>query len=196
MIIGLTGGSGSGKTVAAQFFAKNGFFVLDYDKLTHQVYAKGEPCLDELTKHFGNDIIDSDGNLIRKKLGEIVFSDQSKLCSLNKIAMKHILKKSEIIIEEKSNKNILLDAPLLFEAGLDRICDATIAIIADSVTRIDRIKLRDGISEQTAKGRIASQHDDAFFEQNCDYCIYNNGSTKQLEASLEKLLEILYDNCQ
>ncbi len=195
MIIGLTGGSGSGKTVAAEFFAKRGFFIIDYDKLTRLVYAKGEPCLVELTECFGNDIIDQNGNLLRKKLGDIVFSSKEKLNDLNRIAMKHILKKSEIIIEENRDKNILLDAPLLFESGLNKQCDVTIAIIADASTRIERIQKRDGISEQTAKGRIDAQHDDAFFEQNCNYCIYNDGSTTQLEAALENLLEILYDNC-
>ena len=196
MIIGLTGSSGAGKSAAAAFFARKGFFIIDYDRLAREIYKKGEPCLIELTEHFGYDIIDEYGNVMRKKLGDIVFADKDKLKLLNSIAMKHILQKSEIIIEQNKNKNIVLDAPLLFEAGLDKQCTKTIAIIADADVQLERIKLRDGISDETAKGRLKSQHDNEYFAKNCDYCISNNGAPEQLEASLKNLLEDLYDNCE
>lgn len=196
MIIGLTGSSGAGKSTAGKVFKDNGFFVLDYDKLTYEVYQKGEPCINELTIHFGNDILDKNGNIIRKKLGNIVFSDEQKLDLLNKIVMKHILKKSEIIINENKNKNIILDAPLLFEAGLEKICDKIIAVIADPETQITRIMERDGISYDIAKGRLDSQHTNEFFEKNCDYCILNNGSEQELIATVQKISEELYGNCK
>ncbi len=196
MIIGLTGSSGAGKSVAAQFFARKGFFVIDYDILAREVYQKGEPCLTQLTNHFGNDIIDKDGNVMRKKLGDIVFADKNKLTILNSITTKHILQKGEIIIEQNKHKDIVLDAPRLFEAGLNLKCNKTIAIIADADIQLKRIKLRDGISSQTAKGRLNSQHSNEFFAKNCDYCISNNATTKELESALENLLEILYGNCK
>ncbi len=196
MIIGLTGSSGAGKSAAAAFFEKNGFFVIDYDKLAREIYQKGEPCLVELTQHFGNDIIDELGNVMRKKLGDIVFADNDKLKLLNSIAMKHILQKSKIIIEQNKHKNIVLDAPLLFEAELNLMCDKTIAIIADEDIQLKRIIKRDGISRETAKGRLKSQHSNEFFAANCDYCISNNSTTTELESALENLLEILYGNCQ
>ena len=195
MIIGLTGSSGAGKSAAGKVFKDNGFFVLDYDKLTYEVYQKGEACINELTMHFGNDILDENGNIIRKKLGNIVFSDEQKLDLLNKIVMKHILKKSEIIINENKNKNIILDAPLLFEAGLDKICDKTIAVISTPQIQIDRIMERDGISYDVAKGRLNSQHTNEFFEKNCDYCILNNGSETEFITSVQKISEELYGNC-
>jgi len=196
MIIGLTGSSGAGKSAVGKIFKNKGFFILDYDKLTYEVYQKGEPCLDELTHHFGNDILDKSGNLIRKKLGNIVFSDNEKLNLLNSVVMKHILKKSEIIINENKNKNIILDAPLLFEAGLEKICDKIIAVIADPETQITRIMERDGIGYDIAKGRLDSQHTNEFFEKNCDYCILNNGSEQELIATVQKISEELYGNCK
>ena len=195
MIIGLTGSSGAGKSAAAASFANKGFFVIDYDKLAREIYKKGEPCLIELTKHFGNDIIDEHGNVMRQKLGDIVFANKHKLKLLNSIAMKHILQKSEIIIEQNKHKDIVLDAPLLFEAGLNLKCNKTIAIIADVDVQLERIVKRDGISDQTAKGRLKSQHSNEFFAKNCDYCISNNATPSELEKALENLLEILYGNC-
>lgn len=196
MIIGLTGSSGAGKSIAAAFFTSKGFFVIDYDKLSREIYKKGEPCLTQLTKHFGNDIIDEDGNVMRKKLGDIVFADKDKLKLLNNITTEHILKKGDILIEQNKHKDIVLDAPRLFEAGLNFQCDITVAIVADAEIQLERIVKRDSISLKTAKGRLDAQHDNNFFAQNCDYCISNNGTPKQLETSLENLLEILYDNCQ
>ena len=196
MIIGLTGSSGSGKSIVSKYFEDNGFFVIDYDKLTYEVYKKGEPCLNELTEHFGNGIIDNSGNLLRKKLGDIVFSDKQKLNLLNSIVMKHILSKSEILINQNKSKNIVLDAPLLFESGLDKICDKTISVVSTADIQIKRIMERDGISYDTAIGRLKSQHDNAYFEKNCDYCISNTGSVDELLASVEKIAEDLYDNCE
>ena len=196
MIIGLTGSSGSGKSVASKYFEKLNHFVIDYDKLTYEVYTKGEPCLNELTQNFGNDIIDQNGNLMRKKLGEIVFANKEKLNLLNSIVMKHILAKSEILINQNKNKNIILDAPLLFEAGLDKICDKTIAVISDAEIQIKRIMERDGISYDTAKGRLDAQHTNDFFKANCDYCITNTGSEQELTASCQKIWEELYGNCK
>ena len=196
MIIGLTGSSGSGKSVVGKYFEKSDFLVVDYDKLTYEVYKKGEPCLNELIQNFGNDITDESGNLLRKKLGEIVFKNKEKLNLLNNIVMKHILSKSEILINQNKNKNIILDAPLLFEAGLDKICDKTIAVVCEPEIQIKRIMERDGISYDTAKGRLDAQHTNDFFESNCDYCILNTGSEEELYASCQKISEELYGNCK
>lgn len=192
MIIGLTGSSGSGKSIASEFFAEKGFFIIDYDKLAREICNSGEPCLMELTEHFGCDIIDTDGNLLRKKLGEIVFADREKLSVLNSITHKYILQKSDMLKEQNIHRDIIMDAPLLFEASLDKQCDFVVSILCDSETQIQRIMARDGISRDTATGRLASQHTNDYFEEKSDFCIYNNSTPQEFENKLEKLLEDIY----
>lgn len=192
MIIGLTGSSGSGKSIAAEFFAEKGFFIIDYDRISREICNPGEPCLMELTENFGCDIIDDEGKLLRKKLGEIVFSDKEKLTLLNSITHKYILQKSDALKEQNSHRDIIMDAPLLFEAGLEKQCDYVVSILSDREIQIQRIMDRDGISRETAIGRIASQHSHEYFEEKSDFCIYNNSTRQEFRAKLEKLLEDIY----
>lgn len=192
MIIGLTGSSGSGKSVAAEFFAEKGFFIIDFDRISREICNPGEPCLMELTEHFGCDIIDSEGSLRRKKLGEIVFSDKEKLSLLNSITHRYILQKSDILKEQNKHRNIVMDAPLLFEADLDKQCDYVISILSDTEVQIQRIMERDGISRETATSRIASQHNREYFEEKSDFCVYNNSTRQEFISKLEKLLEDIY----
>ncbi len=189
MIIGLTGSSGSGKSIAAEFFAKKGFFIIDFDRISREICNPGEPCLIELTEHFGCDIIDDKGELARKKLGDMVFADKEKLALLNTITHKYILQKSALLKEQNRHKNIIMDAPLLFEAGLEKQCDYVVSILADREIQIKRIIARDGISRDTALGRVASQHSREYFEHKSDFCIYNNSTRQEFENKLEKLLE-------
>ena len=197
MIIGLTGSSGSGKSVAAEFFAENGFYVIDFDKISREICNKGEPCLNELTEQFGCDIIDSDGNLMRKKLGNIVFGDSEKLKTLNRITHKYILHRAQILVEQNKHRNIVYDAPLLFEAGLHKHCKYVVSIICDRDTQIRRIMERDGISRDTAEDRINAQHPKEFYIQQSDYYVDNSSTKQEFTHKLEKLLEDIYaDNCQ
>ena len=197
MIIGLTGSSGSGKSVAAKFFAQKDFFVIDFDEISREICNKGEPCLNELTEQFGCDIIDSDGNLLRKKLGNIVFADSEKLKILNRITHKYILQKAQILVEQNKHRNIVYDAPLLFEAGLHKHCKYVVSIICNRETQITRIMKRDGISRATAEGRINSQQPKEFYIQQSDYYIDNSSTHQEFIDKLEKLLEDIYaDNCQ
>ncbi len=191
MIIGITGPTGAGKSLAAEFFKDKGFYIIDYDKLSREVTQKGTPCLEELKKEFSHSIIDSSGNLIRKKLGDIVFKNKEKLVILNNITHKYIMKRSDEIISSLQGKNIVLDAPLLFEAGLDKKCDKTISVICPKNERIKRIINRDSISEEQAKNRINSQHEDTYYIQKSDFIIENNGNQEDMLKSLNKVLKEL-----
>ncbi|MBQ8526283.1 MAG: dephospho-CoA kinase [Clostridia bacterium] len=191
MIIGLTGASGSGKSIAAAFFREKGFFIMDFDKISREISENGSPCLKELTEIFGDDIIDSEGNLKRKALGDIVFKNPDKLKILNEITHKYILKKANILKNQNSGKNIIYDAPLLFEAGLHRECDIVLSIITDLETRIERITKRDGISRDTAMGRIKSQKENKYYIENSDFYIENSSTPDELYKKLEKLLKEL-----
>ncbi len=189
MILGITGGSGSGKSIASKFFEDNGFYVIDYDKLSREVCDQGMPCLDELKAEFGDDIIDARGNLLRKKLGEIVFKNREKLCILNNITHKYIMEQSDKLLASLNGKNIVLDAPLLFEANLNLKCDKVICILCPKAERIKRIAERDRISIEQAKNRIGSQPPDSFYKKNGDYCVINNGNLDELYDSLNNILK-------
>ena len=187
MIVGLTGSSGSGKSTVAKVFQGNGFHHIDCDEISRNVTGAGSDCLNEITLNFGDGILLPDGMLNRHALGEIVFRDAQKLKLLNEITHKYILKAVEDIISE-SESDVLIDAPLLFEADLDKRCDINIGVIADRSIQIKRIALRDGISEDTAAQRLAKQHDNGFFIKNCDYCIENNGLESELIKNTEELI--------
>ena len=190
MILGITGGSGAGKTTVSDFFRKKGIEVIDGDKVSRLVMEPGEECLSETVKAFGSEILDENGHLIRKKLGQIVFSDPKKLEILNKITHKYI---TEYFLEKAKNsksKIVGFDGAALFESGLDNMCDAVLGVIADEDVRIRRIKKRDGISVEDAQLRIKSQKNNEFYIEKCDYVVYNNDGDeifRQLEEVLDQL---------
>lgn len=191
MIIGLTGGTGTGKTSVSKLFLKEGFEVIDYDKVTREVYVKGSPCLEEITKNFGKGILNADGTLNRKALGEIVFSKKEALDTLNNIVYKYILAHTKDIIENSHGKKLLLDAPTLFESGLSEKCDKIIGVIADRDIKIKRVSARDGLTPQRVMERIDMQLPDSFYIKNCDYIIENNHSLKELEEKANSILKEL-----
>lgn len=188
MILGITGGTGTGKTSVCQFFKKHGFIVIDSDIVAREVCRRGTDCLGEIADTFGSDILDSEGNLKRRELGRIVFSDEKKLKILNRITHKYIARSIKKTIEENEGKNILIDAPLLIESGLDTVCTKTLCVLADRDTRLERIMHRDCLSTEDAKARIASQPDDDFYISHCDLVIYNNGELDSLETELFDIL--------
>lgn len=188
MIVGLTGGTGTGKTSVARVFYENGFEVIDYDKITREIYIKGSSCLNELAENFGKEILTPDGELNRKKLGSIVFASKEKLEILNNIVYKYILAHTKEKIEEAADKKLLLDAPTLFEAGLDGECDYIVGVIADKEKRLERICQRDGLNKEDAQNRINSQKKDEFYIENCDFLIKNNGSEEMLFYEAQKII--------
>ena len=187
MIVGLTGGTGAGKSTVAALFAQKGWTVVDFDRISRDVCGAGSPCLTELTAAFGQEILLPDGSLNRKRLGKMVFGDPEALRILNEITHKYIIEAAREIVA--GGGNILLDAPLLFEAGLDTWCDKIVCVTADDAVRLDRIMARDGISREAALARMGSQRTQAELMQKSDVTIENNGGalTEQFAAALVKL---------
>ncbi len=190
MVAGITGRSGSGKSQVARTFAQSGFTVIDLDAVSRNVTTVGSACLEKITDTFGKDILMPDGALNRRALGEIVFNNEEKLKTLNAITHKYILEDMERIIAS-TDGDILIDAPLLFEAGLDERCDFTIGITADDDILIKRISARDGISAETAAARLDKQHNNDFFAEKCTYIIENNETVKELEQKTKELIHLL-----
>ena len=148
----------------------------------------GEKALAETVGAFGDGILDSDGRLKRRELGNIVFSDSKKLEALNKITHKYI---TEYFLKavENSDKNIIgLDGAALFESGINRICDGVLGVISEPEIRLDRIIKRDNISREQASSRISAQKNNEFYIENCDFLVYNNGNIEEVIKQIEEVL--------
>ena len=198
-IIGLCGGSGSGKGTVCEIFSKNQIPAIDTDKVYRELTSADSECLQALKKAFGNDIIASDGALDRRKLATIVFSGTnaaSQLEMLNKISHKFILDETRKRLsgfEKNGYKAAIVDAPVLFESGFNEECDILVAVLAKMETRVSRIIFRDGISAENAMQRINSQMSDEELISRCDYIIYNdldlNALEKEVESCINKIFE-------
>lgn len=171
-IIGITGGSGCGKTTLLNCIADKGGLILDCDAIYHRLLQTDRPLLAAIESRFPG-VVEA-GQLQRKKLGAIVFSDENALSDLNKIT--HAAVKNEVLrLLSTGPKLAAIDAIGLFEGGLAELCDVTVAITAPVEDRVRRLMQRDGISEEYARSRIAAQHSDAEFSAMCQYTLENNG---------------------
>ena len=173
MILGITGGSGCGKTTLLRLIQEAGGLVLDCDAVYHNLLKTDKAMLSAIETRFPGTV--EDGILQRKKLGAIVFSDPDALADLNCIT--HAAVKAEVQRQLAANPGLAaIDAIALFEGGLAELCDVTIAVTAPVEDRVRRLVARDGISEDYARSRIAAQHDDDWFRQRCDAVLVNDGT--------------------
>lgn len=195
LIIGITGGSGCGKTTVSDMFRKSGIEVIDCDDLAHRVTEPGEPALAELAEVFGKDILLDNGCLDRKKLGKIVFSEQKKLKLLNAVVHKYIIHEIKHIIENAAEDIIAIDGAVLIESGVSELCDYMLSVLAEREVRIERICRRDNITRQTALNRIGSQSTDAYYISHSDYVIHNNGDIDKLTADVNNIILKLRNMC-
>lgn len=190
-VIGLTGMSGAGKSTACTVFDRYGFEIIDCDKICRIIVEKGKPCLNEIVKCFGDGILTESRELNRREMGRLIFSDERKRLLLNGIMYPYV---SYIVIKSiLSSKKafVMLDAPTLFESGIDDICDIVVSVVANGDCVISRIMKRDGISESEAKNRLNSQHNKDFYTSRSHYVIENNGSSENFIKLLEKTAKII-----
>lgn len=198
-VIGLCGGSGSGKGTVALLFKEYGFASVDTDELYHKITSYISPCLSELISAFGSDIV-RDGRLYRPALREKVFFDgdnSGELALLNAITHKHIRAETEALIRKYEKDGafaVLIDAPLLFESGFDNLCTSVIAVVSDTELRVERIVRRDGIAREQAIRRINSQINDEILIQKSDYVIVNDGDLDTLRERVGAVAEQILKN--
>lgn len=189
-IIGITGGTGCGKTTALNELERRGALLIDCDAVYHRMLETDRPMLDEIEKYFPGAVID--GKLDRKALGAVVFTDEEALRDLNIITHRHInLEIRRILREHAMNGGTLaaIDAIELFSSGLAKRCTATIGVIADREVRIDRIMRRDGISREYAMMRVNAQRPNEYFIQKCSHVLENNGSQEEFIEKCKKTFE-------
>ena len=171
MIIGITGPSGSGKTTLLNVIRRQGGVVLDCDAIYHELLKKDKALLAAIESRFPGTV--ENGTLDRKKLGNIVFSDENALLDLNKIT--HTAVKAEVLRRLEDAPGLAaIDAIGLFEGNLAELCHVTVAVTAPMEDRVRRLMKRDGISESYARSRIAAQHSDSWFREKCDRVLEND----------------------
>ena len=188
MIVGLTGQSGAGKSTVAAYFAQNGFRIIDCDGIVHALYAQRHYAA-RIAEVFGAEYL-TDGAVDRKKLGALVFSSPAALALLNETVRPMILAAvlNEMERAHADGVNAVLDAPLLFEYGLESACDTTVGVTTDIETAVRRLAARDGKDESEIRGRLAAQHGAAYFEEHCDHIARNTTDLASLRKELDELL--------
>ena len=186
-IIGLTGPTGSGKSSAVSTAEKFGITVIDCDKVVHEVFATDADCQAALCAAFGEDVLEN-GDINRKILAQRAFESKDATELLNNTVFPFVTYRILKDIENAKGNIILLDAPTLFESGIDEICGSTVAILADAQLRKARIINRDNISEEAALSRLNAGKNDDFYLENADFVLYNNGEQSSLEAEFNNLL--------
>lgn len=187
MIIGLTGGIGSGKSTVAAILEEKGYQIIDADAISREVTAKGSPALLLLAKEFGEDIIFDNGTLNRKLLRERAFVSDEKHHILNSIITTRIIELSK----QRFTNKCVYDAPTLLENGLQSIVDKVMIVTADRDIRVTRVVERDGMSRHDVLNIIAKQMPEEEKFKYADVVIYNNGTLEELKDAVNKALDVL-----
>ncbi len=187
VIIGLTGPTGAGKGVVARLLAAAGIPVVDTDGLAREVTASGHPCLSQLAAAFSPTVLRADGTLDRAKLASLAFASPEATARLNAVTHPHIFALTEERLTaawEQGATIAAVDAPVLFESGMYRMCDRTVAVLAPAAVRLVRICERDNIPPAQAQQRMNAQPVDAFYEERADEVLYNDGDLAAFEAAV------------
>lgn len=192
MILGLTGGIGTGKSTVANMLKEKGIPVVDTDLISREVIEYPE-IIEKIKLEISNEVFDFNNKLDRKKISEIVFENQEKLKKLNEIMHPEILKKMWDEVEElkKNYKIIVVDVPLLFEINMEKEVDKILLIYASKEIQLKRIMERDGRTREEAVKIISSQMPLYKKREKSDYIIQNNDSLEKLEKNLDKIVQKL-----
>lgn len=192
-IIGLTGGIGTGKSTVSEYLSEQNFAIVDADLISRQVVEPGMPLLDELEAAFGSDIINEDGSLNRKGLAAIVFNDVEQRKLMDSIMHKEILAEMRRVMEEfqqqGTHQGIIIDAPLLFEIGLEKWCGQVWLVTADMDLRIERVCARDDAKPEEVEARIRNQMSDDEKKKLSDEILDNSGTLEELHKQISELLQ-------
>lgn len=188
MTIGVTGPSGAGKSFFCSLLAERGFYVLDCDKIYHAIISVPSNCTREIAASFGDVVLSPSGGINRSALSDIVFSDSSALALLNRITHKYV--RSELLrLIAFSDVPAVIDAPLLFEAECDRLCNVTIGILATDTERKTRLYVRDGNvrTNDQLNARISASQPDVFYAERCTYVFRNDQGMEALCDFADKI---------
>ncbi len=192
MIVGLTGGIGSGKSAVAGMFQERGAVIVDTDAIAREVVKAPSPVLDRIRAEFGDAVIDATGGLDRDAMANIVFADEAKRRRLNELTHPEILKRVLARIGQYAPATmVVVVVPLLFESGFDRNCQKVVAVVAPQDVRLRRVMDRDGASEADVRARMRAQLPDGDYERRADLVIRNAGDEAELRNHVDAAWEAL-----
>ena len=184
MIIGLTGGIGSGKTAASDAFKSLGVDIIDADMSSRRVVERGQPALEDIQDHFGSDILDSENNLDRAKLREIIFQDPKERVWLEELLHPKIAQHIKDQLESSKSPYCVLVSPLLLETEQKSFCSSVLVVDVPEESQISRTSKRDGVSEEQVKSIIATQINREQRLKQADEIIMNDGSIEELKEKI------------
>ena len=198
MIIGLTGGIGTGKSTVSRKLRERGYPVIDLDVISREVIEYPE-VIDELVRNFGIEILESQNNISgkksisRNKLRQTVFKEEKKVSVLNSIMHPPIVEEMRRQVEnlKKNYKTVFVEVQLLFEAKLEKEFDLTVLVYADKKTQLERVLKRDGRKEEEIQQIINAQMDMTEKRRLSNYIIENNGDSEMLDLEIEKFIKKL-----
>ena len=195
MVVGLTGGLASGKSLVAGELRRLGAVVIDADEISREVTRPGMPAYRDIVERFGSGFLKEDGTIDRKRLGRYVFSHPEALSTLNSLTHPRILDEIERRIKgmERTERRgiIVVDAPLLFEVGLHRRMDRVIVVYADEERQIERLIKRDHLTREEATRRIKTQMPLSEKIKRADFVIDNNGTEEETLLQTQEVFERL-----
>lgn len=198
MLIGLTGTYGCGKSLVSALLAECGAALIDADAISREMVEPGSPALEEIRLQFGGEYLTADGRLDRKRMAATVFESRERRQALNRILHPRVvaeMQRSAQEIEEagrqtgKGSRVIVLDVPLLFEEGLERLVERTVVVTVSEAERFRRVRLRDGLGERDVVRRIAAQWPQRVKASLADHCIDNSGSPDATRRQVVRLYE-------
>lgn len=197
IIIGVTGNSGAGKTTVATTMKTNlNALCINADSVIREIMKPGNEYYDEVVRIFGDKVLFASnskkaGQVNRTKLGKALFSDEEKRNELNKQTFKYLGKElKKQILEHKTDDYIILDVPLLYDGGFDKICNYVVAVVADEKTKVGRICDRDKIKQNEAIARLDTQMSEDILKQKADFVIENNADNRYINL-VNQILRIL-----
>lgn len=192
-VIGLTGGIATGKSTVSAVLRRLGAEIIDADAIAREIVRPGTECLENLVREFGREILNSNGTLNRRKLAEIAFSDPDKLRRLNEITHPAIVGeiKRRLVASRTmgrtASRAVVIEAPLLFEVGLDEIVDEIWVVALGEEEQIRRLMKRDGLKRHEAENRLRSQMPLAEKVKRADFVIDNSGPVELVEEAVRRL---------
>lgn len=191
MILGLTGGIATGKSTVTGMLRERGIPVIDADQIAREVVEPGKPAYEAIVRHFGRDILLEDGEINRKKLGEIVFSDEAERQKLNVIVhpeVRRVMREEAEAAEANGADIVFMDIPLLFESKLQYMVEKIVLVYAPADMQLARMMERDELEEEQAQKRLRAQFPIDQKKKDADFLIDNSTTREETERQVEKLL--------
>ena len=188
-VIGITGGIASGKSNVSNICKSLGYNVIDSDSIAKELSKKDYPLYNAIVERFGKDYLDSNGELDRKKLGNLVFNNTAMKTVMDQISHPIIVEEIKNRIRNINDGLIFVDIPLLFEAKLEYLCDKIICVFLRKKLQVERLMVRDGIDEDYALAKIHSQMDLYMKKELSDYVIDSSGDFENTKQQVINVIE-------